>query len=216
MIAEGGEIRNGTELLVGEEVRRIQEEAINISISLHDPDSKHCGLMQKIENPMILEECLQGLEFLKLGVEKFGFVEELSKLRDLLYGNVPMRAGMSLRDMYNFYLYLTGTKLSETITEEEVAEYKRQFLSCLDGEVARLKRLKRLYAKVEDERLQIESLRKSVPDGPHLDRLLRYETTLERSFDRTLSQLEHVQRIRLGQPVPPRLEIDMKVDRSNG
>ncbi len=39
-----------------------------------------------------------------------------------------------------------------------------------------------------------------------LDRLLRYEASLERAFDRTLNQLERLQRMRHGQPVPPRID----------
>lgn len=38
---------------------------------------------------------------------------------------------------------------------------------------------------------------------------LRYESNLERAFDPTLSQLERLQRTRLGQPVPPRIELDL-------
>ncbi len=41
-----------------------------------------------------------------------------------------------------------------------------------------------------------------------VDRLQRYEGSLERSFDRTLSQLERLQRLRLGQPVLPALKKD--------
>jgi hypothetical protein len=46
-----------------------------------------------------------------------------------------------------------------------------------------------------------------------LDRLLRYEASLDRSFDRTLSQLERLQRMRLGQPVPvlPKVEVHHSV-----
>lgn len=41
------------------------------------------------------------------------------------------------------------------------------------------------------------------------DRLLRYETHLSREFDRTLAQLERLQRIRLGQPVPPPINLNV-------
>jgi hypothetical protein len=41
----------------------------------------------------------------------------------------------------------------------------------------------------------------NVPEAPQLDRLLRYEASLERAIDRTLTQLERLQRMRLGQPV---------------
>ena len=50
--------------------------------------------------------------------------------------------------------------------------------------------------------MKLEVLRQ-VPLTPQFDHLLRYETSLERNFDRTLGQLESVQRTRLGQPVLP-------------
>jgi hypothetical protein len=39
--------------------------------------------------------------------------------------------------------------------------------------------------------------------------LIRYETMLERNIDRTLAQLKRAQRIRLGHPVPPRIDINV-------
>jgi hypothetical protein len=42
-----------------------------------------------------------------------------------------------------------------------------------------------------------------------LDRLPRYEASIERSFDRTLTQLERVQRMRLGLPVAPPIKVDV-------
>lgn len=57
------------------------------------------------------------------------------------------------------------------------------------------------------EKKKLSAIARNVPDSPQLDRLLRYEASLERAFDRTLSQLEHLQRMRLGQPVLPKLEV---------
>jgi hypothetical protein len=48
-----------------------------------------------------------------------------------------------------------------------------------------------------------------VPRQEVADRLQRYEASLERSFDRTLSQLERLQRLRLGLSVPPALKVDV-------
>ena len=42
----------------------------------------------------------------------------------------------------------------------------------------------------------LESLQLSIPDSRGLDHLLRYESRLERSFDRTLTQFERAQRTR--------------------
>lgn len=43
-----------------------------------------------------------------------------------------------------------------------------------------------------------------------LDLLVRYEGALMREFDRVIALLERAQRIRLGQPVAPRIEVDLK------
>jgi hypothetical protein len=42
-----------------------------------------------------------------------------------------------------------------------------------------------------------------------LDRFPRYEATIERSFDRTLTQLERIQRMRRGEPVAPPIKLDI-------
>jgi hypothetical protein len=68
-----------------------------------------------------------------------------------------------------------------------------------------------LRAEAEDIQTVIENdlsflpAHKSVLNHP--DHLLRYETSIERSFDRTLTQLERLQQMRLGQPVLPKLEV---------
>jgi hypothetical protein len=48
-----------------------------------------------------------------------------------------------------------------------------------------------------------------VPSQDVVERLLRYEAHLGREFDRTLNQLERLQRIRLGQPVPPSVRVEL-------
>jgi hypothetical protein len=42
-----------------------------------------------------------------------------------------------------------------------------------------------------------------------LNRFPRYEASIDRAFDRTLTQLERVQRMRLGQPVAPPIKLDI-------
>ncbi len=41
------------------------------------------------------------------------------------------------------------------------------------------------------------------------DEFIRYEVNLERAIDRTLVQLERLQRMRLGQPVPPPVKVQL-------
>jgi hypothetical protein len=44
---------------------------------------------------------------------------------------------------------------------------------------------------------------------PSPELLHRYETSLERQIERTLNQLERLQRMRLGQPVPPPVKVEL-------
>jgi hypothetical protein len=46
-----------------------------------------------------------------------------------------------------------------------------------------------------------------------LDLLIRYESNLERAFERALNQLERAQRMRRGQPVLPPINLNMSLEK---
>jgi hypothetical protein len=58
----------------------------------------------------------------------------------------------------------------------------------------------------EEEARQAASV---LPPADTLDKILRYETTLDRQFYRAMNQLERLQRIRSGEPVPPPLTMEV-------
>ena len=76
----------------------------------------------------------------------------------------------------------------------------------LSEEINKLEIQLKEWRQEGDQRNQLEETRKLVPCE---DRLQRYEASLDRSFDRTLSQLERLQRMRLGQPVLPAVKLDI-------
>ena len=84
---------------------------------------------------------------------------------------------------------------------------KEKFLEMLNEYIAKLGGIPKVAKYISDRAGRLERLCSVVPETPRLDRLLRYEASLERSLDRTLSQLERLQRMRLGQPVLPKLEV---------
>lgn len=55
----------------------------------------------------------------------------------------------------------------------------------------------------------MEEERLAVPKDGELERLMRYEDHLDRAFDRTLSQLERLQRMRLGLATLPPLKVEL-------
>lgn len=57
--------------------------------------------------------------------------------------------------------------------------------------------------------LEVVRLRQSIPASEDMDRLLRYETAIERQLYRALAQLERLQRQRRGEPVPPPLQVEV-------
>jgi hypothetical protein len=52
------------------------------------------------------------------------------------------------------------------------------------------------------------------PEGMRMELLLRHGPSLDRELDRILKQLERLQRIRLGQPVPPSIDVNIAMEGS--
>jgi hypothetical protein len=88
-----------------------------------------------------------------------------------------------------------------------------KFIAAIEKEIHRLESLrkyplpkpKRHRFKDDLEPTGMQLLKSMIPDSSGLDRLLRYEVSIERVLDRTLTQLERVRRIRDDQRT-----IDMK------
>jgi hypothetical protein len=204
LIAEGAEIRKGKEFIEWDWAQHQREDAAKIKPFID-------GLMRKMTNHIALETCLDLLGELKEGVEENGFDPEYDKkILAKLYGDYPTMDWQPT--LFNSYLLCAG---AANFPEEERQQEgcaspqkcKDVFLRVLKEEIERLDCYKSEQTAVFTSRLEVESLRQNVPDTAQLDRLLRYETSLERSIDRTLSQLERLQRMRLGQPVLPKLEV---------
>jgi hypothetical protein len=60
----------------------------------------------------------------------------------------------------------------------------------------------------EQQWLETERVCRALPDRITMDKILRYETTMERQLYRALHHLERIQRRRQGEAVPPPLSIE--------
>jgi hypothetical protein len=212
LIAEAAEIQKGTAFLEWDEQdqleRDAQESPHNNSL---DVFADEVGLTRKLANFRILERCLTLLDRLWFEFERYGFDSESNEIiLTKLYGSSD-HCVATLFDTYRAYKNVA--KCSEGMSEgdkcERVEQWKSFFLSELQKEIHRLNQYKKASAPILAERLRLESLRLNVPDSPHLDRLLKYEASLERAIDRTLAQLERFQRMRLGQSVTPPIKLDI-------
>jgi hypothetical protein len=70
-------------------------------------------------------------------------------------------------------------------------------------------RYRRLVATETEEIEAGDPLAMVSTDSAILGRFPRYETSIDRAFDRTLTQLERYQRMRKGQSVPPPISVDI-------
>lgn len=84
---------------------------------------------------------------------------------------------------------------------------KKRVDKAIYQEILRLGKIRDIVLKLEASRCKYDAAGARVPSQEASDRLLRYEAHLSREFDKTLAQLERLQRMRLGQPVLPKIEV---------
>lgn len=115
------------------------------------------------------------------------------------------------RDLYDFYLEASGAFDANLIRESDAAaeQRKQKVLHAIEQEMGRIKKYQRAHIAMEAERTQLEVASRAIPQGHELDRFLCYEASLNRKFDRLVNLLERTQQRRLGQPVTPRIEVEL-------
>ena len=216
LMAEGAEIRKSSEFVIIDQRFAEQEEAEEINKRRHEgvglnPSLERVGLRWSIRNPSVLKRCIELLVEMRQKVE----INGLDKDRDYsilqtIYGD-PGRPHLR-GSLYDDYLaWLRTAQVHESVRQAKgyptPERCKEIVLQLIYNELNHINKFKKQLEQIESERTKLEILRQNVPDSQVLDRLLRYESCLERAFDRTLAQLERLQRIRKGQPLPPQLDV---------
>ena len=206
LIAEGAEIQKSREFVAWDEERR--DEAI-AEVFLDCSIGHGLGLMSEIANPMLLQWCLDQLEDLRANIKLSGFEPERDEeILTEVYG--PYFKGSSRKSLLKSYLMLfigesSPDEMFGPQDDPSLDNSANEFLRELEAEIERLNR----YKATESERRKLLALSRSVPDAMQMDRLLRYGTSLDREMDRTLKQLERLQRMRRGQPLPPSIDVNV-------
>ncbi len=200
--------------------RFLQVESAVVQNNIEQQEDEDSGLSRRaLRWQAILEYCLDHLDTLRENADKYGLDYESDSIHlGLIYG--ARYSGRPGRDLFDFYLECLGA-LKATATErqrrgfESEVDCVQKFIAETEKEMRRLEgHRKRPIQKPKQRPLTDEDqprgtslLKWEIPDSDELDRLLRCEASLERALDRTLSQLERLQRMRLGQSVPPKLEV---------
>lgn len=162
------------------------------------------GIARRYENPHLLRRAIQLLEVLSFVVEDRGFKPEQDEgLLERLYGGSDRREGLCLA------YRISSSQADEAADGPTTEACQREFLEKVGFEIERLLgKVQHVEVRQKKELpLREESL--AIPKETELDRLLRYEARLEGSFDRTLSQLERLQRMRRGQPIASPIKVEL-------
>src|SRR5208282_306407 len=205
--AEGAEIAKAAELNPLDSVQALMREAWDHSRA----GESSGGMLRHSSNPFVIGEAIEMLSIMRLRLEKCGFQKDeepwlLRKLYGLDHDNaIPW----GVFRFYQVSSYLATNPPQGEGTPPSPDELKEQALAILDAEIKRLEALKERQLIIVKQRAEYESIAASVPPQDVLERLLRYEAHLSREFDRTLSQLERLQRIRLGHAGPPTVRLEI-------
>jgi hypothetical protein len=170
------------------------------------------GALPEIEDyPETLEYCLDILYTVGEDADRYGLEPYSNSINlGLIYG--ARYSGRPGRDLFDFYIECLGA-LKTTSADRERRGFEsevdcvKKFIAETEKEIRRLEGYrKRPMQKAkpraltdEDQPRRIGLLRLEIPNSDELDRLLRYEASLERAFDRALIQLERLQRMHEGQ-----------------
>jgi hypothetical protein len=170
-----------------------------------------------MSNPEALEGCLALLVQLRDTIEADGFQNKLAEtILTKLYGDfqkIDQAEDWQQGLRHSFWVWSNAAAIPEEkhqalgLPSPQIC--KDSMLTDVENEIKRLERYKKAQAAVLNSKLELESRRHYVPDAAGLDRLLRYETTLDRAIERVLNQLERLQRMRRGQPVPPPINLNI-------
>ena len=162
-------------------------------------ETDRAGLLTKIDEPGVLEDCLKWLYRLQMRLTIHCLMPETDWIAlARIYG--ARRPGRPLKEKDLFDIYLVAKIAWRSSAEERLELGFRSEADCVLKFAQELeKEIQRLESLPKKPKLpEMGLLACNLPDTPELDRLLRYQARLEHSIDRTLSQLERLKRMRLG------------------
>ncbi len=87
--------------------------------------------------------------------------------------------------------------------------FQRAVVAHIERELTRYRQLRVERQEREEKEEAARQAADVLPEAPVLDKIMRYETTLERQMYRAMDQLERLQRRRAGEEVPPPVNVEV-------
>ncbi len=173
---------------------------------------KEGALLHRCTNEFVYLRAISTLKLLRGAIQARGVnrVQDSEILRRI-YGGGAMGPADGL--YMTFSVMVQAVEMARELgldpPELSTEDVSKGVLQLIDLEIEGLEELKKTVEQTHRLRMRYTVTASLVPHQAVLDRLLRYEASLDRSFDRTLNQLERLQRMRLGQAVPPPVKVEL-------
>jgi hypothetical protein len=109
------------------------------------------------------------------------------------------------------------SNLPENLSHPDAAilreKCKDDTLAWLDGEMNRIEKLTRDFRERDNKNETASQAAYALPEAETMDKIIRYESSLSRQLFQAMDQLEHLQRRRLGENVPPPMIVGVTAER---
>jgi hypothetical protein len=211
LVAERTEIKLEREYNSRAEERRrvLRDKALAIETS---PSTPSHGLLGERGNSVCRKTALELLKSLQFLILLRGFdVENDFQILRRVFGQVD------IFEITEIYFKYKGPEGCDIRFEKKPPDpsylppenRKKKFVEHLQKIIDSHQCILEMADDHSETRWRMEGVCAGVPEAPRLDRILRYSASLERDFDRTLNQLERLQRMRRGQPAAPTLNVNI-------
>jgi len=164
------------------------------------------GVLRHRKNVFVTRQAIASLELFREAFAQVGF----QKGKDPWF--LRRMYGLDSDDgapwgLFRWFVTFCDVATAET-PPDDPEDLKQTMLKNIGPELRQLKELQKIQ-ECEEERLRVGEAAAIIPDQAVMDRFIRYEAYLRREFNRTLANLERLQRIRLGQPVLQPIRVDV-------
>ena len=208
---EVGEIRGALDTHIFDQAMRRLEKVNNI---LEWPSLTNTGCdKQLMMSTAGIERLLKIIEGLRYDIEEHGTLcENAEKEMIRVFGRENGGFGQHL-SFFNWLASEKGQEGAKSQSEEEALpdpqKCRQIILELIEEKESALRDALDIMAEQEDLNTQSAMAKLCLPDGETYDRILRYETAIERQMYRAMNQLERLQRQRRGEFTPPPVNVEI-------
>jgi len=173
----------------------------------YDGQEKANGLMSLVRTPALSdrEHCHRLLVELERGIQ-----DGLDNAKDMailtkLYGeNADKSEKENLYKLYkDYFLKVKHAEVEQDSGLQSSERRRKIFLVEIKREIDKLA----WHTSHENELRKLNRLSFNIPSDEEMNRLLRYQSSIDREMAGLQNQLEHLQRKRCGQPALPKIEV---------